>query len=192
MENGFQIYGYFYERKPRQFDEQPIDVSRLFTNEYVAQSYLAVVLKTPSDARARKYKVWGELHPTVFSGDAVEPYIVSAILAARVAGWLRSSAHMKSSDEIERLVAKRGSFHIARVAAFLWRNSDEWRMERAILKKQLGELEASPQVAEGQFVAAFKLLVETIKSSSEHSADVDRALKSSALDRDISKRLHKP
>jgi hypothetical protein len=73
MESAFRIYGYFYERKPRQFDDQKIDVLKLFTNEAVAQAYLAVVLKTPSDARARKYKVWGELRSKIFSGQSVEP-----------------------------------------------------------------------------------------------------------------------
>ncbi len=57
MEHAFSIYGYYYERKPRQFDGKPIDLKKLFTNEYVAQAYLAIVLKTPSDGRARKYKV---------------------------------------------------------------------------------------------------------------------------------------
>lgn len=67
MEHAFSIYGYYYERKPRQFDGQAIDLKKLFTNEYVAQAYLAIVLKTPSDGRARKYKVWGESHARIFS-----------------------------------------------------------------------------------------------------------------------------
>src|SRR5262249_55025637 len=76
MERAFSIYGYYYERKPRQFDGQTIDLKKLFTNEYVAQAYLAIVLRTPSDGRARKYKVWGESHTRIFSGAPVEPYII--------------------------------------------------------------------------------------------------------------------
>jgi len=99
MERAFSIYGYFYERKPRQFDAQAIDVKKLFTNEYVAQAYLAIVLKIPSDGRARKYKVWGESHARIFSGAAVEPYIISAIIASRVAEWLRASGSTTATDE---------------------------------------------------------------------------------------------
>lgn len=112
MEKGFGIYQYFYERKPRQFDLVGVDTSRLFTNEYVGQAYLAVVLRAPSDARARKYKVWGELHSRIFSGDAVEPYIISAIIARRVSDWLRGSGHATGADETERLIAKRGTFYM--------------------------------------------------------------------------------
>src|SRR5262249_18784361 len=83
MEQAFRIYGYYYERKPRQFDDQLIDISRLFTNEAVAQWYLAMVLKNPADGRSRKYKVWGELHARIFSGDNVEPYIIAALLGNR-------------------------------------------------------------------------------------------------------------
>jgi AIPR protein len=73
MEQAFRNYGYLYERKPRQYETEQIDITRLFTNEYVAQAYLAIVLRSPSDARARKYKVWGELHGKIFAGGPVEP-----------------------------------------------------------------------------------------------------------------------
>lgn len=72
METGFKIYNYLYERKPRQFDDTK-SADRIFTNEAVGQWYLGIVLKTPSDARARKYRVWGDLHPRIFAGGAVEP-----------------------------------------------------------------------------------------------------------------------
>lgn len=105
----FQIFDYYYERKPRQFDGKTIDIRRLFTTEYVAQAFLAVVLRTPSDSRARKYKVWGESHGKICAGGSIEPYIVSTIIASRVAEWLRGTGYMSAQDEIERLAAKRGS-----------------------------------------------------------------------------------
>jgi hypothetical protein len=66
------------------------------------------------------------LHGKIFAGEAVEPYIIAAIIASRVADWLCSSGRMAATDEIERLVAKRGSFHVARIAAYLWRGVDNW------------------------------------------------------------------
>ncbi|MDH4087303.1 MAG: AIPR family protein [Nitrospira sp.] len=192
MERAFSIYGYYYERKPRQFDGQAIDVKKLFTNEYVAQAYLAIVLKTPSDGRARKYKVWGESHSRIFSGGAVEPYIISAIIASRVTEWLRGSGSTTVSDEIQRLISKRGSFHVARVAAYLCRHSDGWHGAQRVLAQELAEFEKTPSKLTDIIPAAFNLVVSAIKSNPTHAADVDRALKSAALDKDIDKRLHAP
>jgi len=192
MEAAFSIYGYYYERKPRQFDGKKIDIEKVFTNEYVAQAYLAIVLRTPSDARARKYKVWGESHAKIFAGGAVEPYIMSGIIASRTAEWLRQSGHMTATDETERLIAKRGSFHVARIAAHLLRGSDEWRGGGRPLAEELKELEDHPEKLDAVLQPAFALLAEVIRQSPTHSADVDRALKSAALDRDIDKRLYKP
>jgi hypothetical protein len=61
MQEGFAKYKYYYERKINQYGAG-IPVDRIIVNETVAQSYLAIVLKKPSDARRRKYKVWGELY----------------------------------------------------------------------------------------------------------------------------------
>lgn len=192
MEHAFSIYGYYYERKPRQFDGNAIDLKRLFTNEYVAQAYLAIVLKTPSDGRARKYKVWGESHARIFSGAPVEPYIISAIVASRVAEWLRASGYATATDEIQRLIAKRGSFHVARVAAFQCRGSDSWQGDQQKLAGELADFENNREKLANVIPGAFELVVSAIKSSPTHSADVDRALKSSSLDKDIDKRLHPP
>jgi hypothetical protein len=97
---------------------------------------------------------------------------------------------MAAADEVERLVAKRGSFHVARVVAYLWRGSDEWQEKQHKLVEELQRLENSPRELEAVFPEAFKLLVEVIKASPDHSADVDRALKAAALDKDIDKRVH--
>ena len=190
MERAFFIYGYYYKRKPRQFDGQAIDVNKLFTNEYVAQAYLAIVLKTPSDGRARKYKVWGESHARIFSGGAVEPYIISAIIASRATEWLRASGYTTAAGQIQRLIAKRGSFHVARVAAYLCRHSDGWHGNQQALAQELVEFQKSANKLTDIIPAAFDLVVAAIKANPTHAADVDRALKSSALDKDIDKRLH--
>lgn len=42
MENGFSIYGLYYERKTRQFDTGQIPIERIFPNEAVGQWHLAV------------------------------------------------------------------------------------------------------------------------------------------------------
>jgi hypothetical protein len=190
MEAAFAIYGYKYERKPRQFDDSKIDPVRLFTNEYVAQAYLATVLKTPSDARARKYKVWGESHGRIFSGSAVEPYIIATVIAARVTKWLRGSGYGNAKSEIQRLVATRGSFHVARIASFILHGSDNWSGKQSDLAAEIAHLENDAPKVEDAIEKGFLLLVDIISSSPTHSGDVDKALKSAQLDRDIDHRLH--
>jgi hypothetical protein len=190
MENGFSIFGYFYERKPRQYDDESIPADRIFANEAVAQSYLAIVLKTPSDARARKYKVWGELHARIFSGGPIEPYVIAALLSRYAADWLRKSDYASGESDIERLIAKRGSFHVARIAAFLWRGDDKWENDATKMKPQVAQLEDQPDKFAKYFDLAFRILSKIITGSEAFVSDVDRALKSGALDREIDKRLY--
>lgn len=190
MEKAFKIYGYLYERKPRQFDDSQIDVSRLFTNEAVAQSYLAVVLKTPSDGRARKYKVWSELRSKIFSGGSVEPYIIASLLTRRASEWLHKSAYFTGPNELERIIAKRGGFHVSRIATHLWRGNDEWRISQDTLKRQIKDLEEKPSDFVEYFDKAFKMLSAIVKGAEAHVSDPDRALKSSTLDRDIDSHLY--
>jgi hypothetical protein len=191
MEEGFRNYGFLYERKPRQYDDTTIDPTRLFTNEAVAQCYLAIVLKTPSDGRARKYKVWGELHSRIFSGQSIEPYIVAALIGRSAADWLRGTQYTTSEDEVLRIIAKRGSFHIGRIASYLWRETDNWSLDRATLQTQLADLQGGKLHIEKIFEEAFSILSRVVQGSAEYSGDVDRALKSALLDKEIDRQLHK-
>lgn len=190
MEQGFKIFGYFYERKIRQFDESKIDASRIFANELVGQWYLAVVLKNPSDARARKYKVWGELHSKIFAGGQVEPYLIATLLGSKVSNWIRQTPYFAATDDVTRLAAKRGAFHVARIAAFLWRRNDDWNISRDTLKKQIHDLETDAVDFPELFDTAFDILLDVIRGSQEYVLEVDRAFKSTSLDKDIDKRLH--
>lgn len=190
MEKGFRIYGYFYERKPRQFEAEDCDAKLIFTNEAVGQWYLGIVLRSPSDARARKYKVWGDFHSKIFGGGPIEPYLIAALLGRRVGEWLKNSDYAKSEDEVVRILAKRGAFHTGRIAAFLWRGNDEWKLPQDDLKKQLQEVQSSNEL-EKHFDKAFEILVDIVKNSDTYSVDVDGAVKAVGLDKDIDTCLYK-
>ncbi|MFX0203939.1 MAG: AIPR family protein [Candidatus Hodarchaeota archaeon] len=164
METGFKIYNYFYERKSRQFDEEDIDTSRIIPNDLVAQSYLSIVLKNPADGRARKYKLWGDLYSKIFSGDRVEPYIIASLLSRSVVKWLRSSGLNRSEDELIRSTAKRGSFHLARIVSFLWRNGDYWKNEKEYLANEIAEIEKGTEVIEPLCKDAFDILKNLISA----------------------------
>src|SRR5713101_1486216 len=120
MERGFAMYDYLYERKIRQHDVKGVDPRKIFANEVVGQSYLAVVMKRPSDARARKYKVWGELYDQVFGGKAIEPYIVAtqiyqgAQLYQGAIAWFRTVGFEKSSNFIGCFLESAGAKPVER------------------------------------------------------------------------------
>ena len=191
LEEAFRAKGFYYERKSGQFDNDAIVVERLFTNEVVAQWFLAVFLKNPADARGRKYKVWGEHHGRIFSGKIpVEPYLVAALLGRRVVSWLKSSGFQTDEDEIVRIMAKRGAFHIGRIVAFRWREGDHWDVDASTLDEQLDTLRNDPHQIQIHFEPAFHQLFDLVRNNESYASDVDRALKSSALDEDVNKALY--
>jgi hypothetical protein len=188
MQDGFRKYDLFYERKVNQYGPTtPVD--RIVVNEIVAQSYLAVVLKKPSDARRRKYKVWGELYERIFSGQVIEPYVLATLIYRTTEAWLTSSGLSADSDDVKRKIANNGSFHVARIAAFLWRGSDNWDGIPE-LKEHMGTLEKDPKKLEGPLLKSFQILETLIKANPHYASDLDTTLKSVTLESDIDKELH--
>ncbi len=159
-------------------------------NELVAQSYLGIVLRKPSDARRRKYKVWGELYDKIFSGDVVEPYVVSMLLYQRVSSWLLKAGLTENSDDLRRKIANNGVFHIARVAAYLWRGTDNWKSLTQELKEQIGILEKDPDSLSPVFEKAFEIVESVVGTNAHYKSDLDAALKTATLDSDLDKIVH--
>jgi hypothetical protein len=189
MESGFLIHDYLYERKSGQYDSMGIDVSRIIPNELVAQWFLAVVLHNPADARGRKYKIWGEHYTDIFAGQQVEPYIAAALIGKCVERWLRQSGYKNGADDVRRMLAKRGSYHIARITAHLWRGTDEWRGNTDALAEQLREIKDDCELVSGHIAEAFTLLESLINSNQSFKADIDRTLKSNSLNEAIDQAL---
>ncbi len=194
MERSFADHKYYYERKPRQYDNQPnINIKFIASNEIVARCYLAVVLKKPSDARAYKHKVWGELYDQIFGGKAIEPYIIAWIIYVYTEEWLKQSGYTKDADDIRRRLATSGRFFIARITSFLWRGGDNWKWEgksKQDIQQQLLDLEANPQLLLPYIKKAFDLLNQIILDHHHYRSDLEKALKSSALNVDIDRKLY--
>ena len=74
--------------------------------------------------------------------------------------------------------------------AFKWRAGDLWDVGTNKLDEQLNTLRNEPDQVQIHFEPAFLLLSDLIRKKEVHSADVDRALKSSALDDDVNKALY--
>jgi hypothetical protein len=156
----------------------------------VGQSFLSVVLKKPSDGRGRKYKVWGEFYDRIFSGYSVEPYIISALIVRIASQWLKSQELIYHKDDIKRNIAKKGVYHISRIAAFLWRGSDTWRIDQKILKRQLAALEKDSSIIDSSFQEAFSLLESIARNDQHYLNDLDNALKSYTFDERIDRKLY--
>ena len=189
MQEAFLRHNLHYERKVNQYGPD-VPTDRIVVNEVVAQSYLGIVLKRPSDARRRKYKVWGEQYDKIFGGQVVEPYVIATLLHRAVASWLLASGVTDSKNDVRRKLANNGAFHVARVAAFLWRETDNWQLPSEVLNTQIQTLENDAGSLDSIFTSALDVLVSIVSGAPHYLADVDLALRSATLDSDMDKALH--
>jgi hypothetical protein len=190
LQEVFRLYDLFYERKPRQYTEEAIDGKKIMPNDLVAVAYLAIVLKRPSDARSRKYKVWGEYYNRIFSGSIVEPYIVSSFIHKYVTNYLKTSGLVNDTNEFKRYIAKNASFHVARIASFKWRKNDIWT-DKEKLEKEIDDLKADENLIDNIIQKSFDLLCRIIGKTESYTTDLNSALKSSHLDNNIYETLYK-
>jgi hypothetical protein len=148
-------------------------------------------LKNPADGRGRKYKVWGELYDKIFAGkQPIEPYVAAVLLGRRVAEWIDASGLKKDPDDVKRMHAKRGAFHVGRIAAFLWKGDDRWDEPQQSLAERVGVLAADDGTLDDVIERAFELLEQIIRDGDGFAEDMDRALKSYTLDEVINKTLY--
>lgn len=190
LENAFKIYGYYYERKPKQFSEIDDEPVRILPNELIGQAFLAIVLRKPSDGRGRKYKVWGEFYDRIFTGYTVEPYIISTLLIRLATNWLKDNGLVAIDDDVKRNLAKKGAYHISRIASFLWRGNDAWKKDQDILRQQISIIENDIETINQHIQLAYNRLESIIRDDSYYLNDLDNALKSYTLDERIDRALY--
>lgn len=188
FERAFNIHNYFYERKPRQFQDK--DASKIIPNEIAATSYLAIVLKRPSDSRSRMYKIWSDYYDGIFKTTQIESFIVSYLIKNKTANYINSSVHISSKNETVRYLSKNAQFHIARMTSFIWRKSDNWSHSET-LKINLKELETDINILESHIEIALNELVTIVENNPSFKLDLNNTLKSSSFDNLINAELHK-
>jgi hypothetical protein len=189
LEKGFAFYGYSLERKPRQYENTTITKDKIIPNEELAASFLGVVLIKPSDARSRKYKVWDEYYSRIFSGtETVERYLLSVLIFRKVSAYLQSS-FVLSEDDTLRYLAKNASFHISRIAAFLWKNGDNWS-NVLTLKTYINIMINNPTEIEKHISVGIDILYNIILNTIKFKVDLNNALKSGEMDTEITKQLN--
>ncbi|TWI03265.1 AIPR protein [Flavobacterium tiangeerense] len=189
LEKGFSMFNFSLERKPRQYENTSIPKDNIIPNEDVAVSYLALVLKKPSDARSRKYKVWNEYYDKIFSGtDIIEPYLLSVLIHRKSSEYLLAN-YSKNADDTIRYLSKNASFHISRISSFLWRGGDNWT-NTGNLKAEINSYVSNKNILDTHISNAIVILSNIVKSNPKYIADLNNSLKSADIDNEISKKLH--
>jgi hypothetical protein len=187
LERAFSIHDYFYERKPRQFQDE--DSNKIIPNELAATAYLAIALKRPSDARSRKYKIWSDYYDSIFKSIHVEMFIVNHLIKQRVSKYINKSNLTTSPDDTKRYIAKNGQFHIARMTSFMYRKTDDW-VNVDLLKSQLLEIESSPHYLDQYVQKGFDAIIEILDNNQDLKTDLNNTLKSSSFDNLMSAKLY--
>ncbi len=122
-------YGYYYERKNRQFRTIRGSKRKLIVpNTKVAQSYLAIVRNKPSKARGYLGAIWSEFYQEIFSNATVEDLLGCFKIFNLCQKKARESQRDFELKRIDRDVRVYGMFHIARLLGFIFLQ-DKWGQE---------------------------------------------------------------
>lgn len=191
MQRGFERYDLLYEHKINQYASSKItDGKKIISNEYVGQAYLAIVLKKPGDARRRKYKIWADYYKEIFSGGKVEPHVICLLICDAASAWARAARRVSGITDLRRKLINNGLFHIARIAAYLWRGTDSFNQDISFLQEQMTALQTTLGMLNPHFDSALTRLEEIINANPEFKNDVDSSLKASLLETAITRVLH--
>lgn len=189
LEKGFSLFEFHLERKPRQYENTSIPNDKIIPNEDVAVSYLALVLRKPSDSRSRKYKVWNEYYDKIFSGtNIIEPYLLSVLIHRKVSTYLLENFSSNTDDTI-RYLSKNASFHISRISSFLWRGNDNWA-NTVNLKSEIAAYVSNQNILDSHVSNAVVILSNIVKSNPKYISELNNSLKSADIDNEINKELH--
>lgn len=187
LQRAFAAYGILYEIKPGEFDKSGEVGRKIVANELVAQSYLGTILKKPSDARRRKYKIWGELYDQVFGGKKTEQYIFAVELHLAVMRWLKLQ---KKDQGLRHKLEKNGAFHIARIAAHRLMGMEVSSAETTLISSKIDSISKNQGAFDLEISKALNELTSLVKK--EKNPDLDSLLKSGAFDIKIDSYLNRP
>lgn len=191
MQRRFENYSLLYEHKINQYANVTLAPGQqIVSNDAVGQAYLAIALRKPSDARRRKYKIWVDHYQDIFSGGTAEPHVICVLLSQAATAWGRTVRRAGRNTELRRKLINNGILHIARIAAFLWRQSDAFNQPLADLQAQITTLQANPAALHPHFASGLRRLERLITANPGLAGDIDAALKSAVLDSAITTSLH--
>jgi hypothetical protein len=167
LETLFETRGYYYERKPRMFNKKAAKINRkrIIPNDKVGQAYMAVVQHRPAIAMAHSNKIWSETEYKSAFGSRVEELLASYLIYSYCLG--KSKDLQKSNtDTIDKVIAKYGNFHLARVIGSLvlgefWKKQKSEDIEVKVIEK----LQNEPQSFDIYYEQALSHIKEIISTA---------------------------
>jgi len=152
-------FGYYYERKNREFPDLPPDKKiKIVPNDKAGQAYLAIVGKKPSIARGFLGRVWDQHYDEIFKHASVEDLLLTYMIHVYCNKMSKTLKKADDIDEIDKEVATYGSYHIARAMGFLLVN-DKWgNKEREKIKNIIVSAEKGPAFFFDTYNKAFDII----------------------------------
>ena len=178
-----------YERMANEFVNSD-DNLEVISNEKIGQAFLSIVKKRISDGSRRQYKVWGEHYNITFNSSIYpEAYLLAYRLVEFCNKVKRQKLAFHKDTDIERVLVKNGTYHLARIIAFKWRHDDDWNDLQKI-RSELQKLKDEPNIFDSYYDTALNLLTNIFNSDDTFMQEPSVALKSSGLEDVIEKELY--
>lgn len=179
IRNALLPYGLVYEHKLNQYLGANLQEGQsLVSNERFAQAYLAVILKKPSDASRRKYKIWSEYYDRIFGASNLDRHVLAYWTVERAYSWAKLTRRQMPEWTDSRRVASTGVLQIALIAnSYFEQENDKKSFDEKVLL-----IKGDSDEMNKLFANALTLLVSIIKNTPAYAEDIDLAVKSGGLD----------
>jgi hypothetical protein len=135
LQEEFDSLGYFYERKPNQYTNEPSNL--ILNNELLGQLYMAYYLDMPSDAKNNKIKVFTDSYSDIFNEQEISAkkllrayhiYLPLLQMKKQIQGKKRRKENI---NEREAFVS-RATFHILNAVKFISEKREREIQESAL------------------------------------------------------------
>ena len=190
-QRGFkQLYGLYYERKPREFRGLPREAARsVVSNERIAQAYLAIVKKRPTIARTQKYKIWeDEFYRQIFVPTTLEKHLLAYSIYAFCLKMKKEALIKFQSDSIRYSIVSYGVFHLARAVGFVFTQKENWD-DPEETSRFVEEIGVSNIRLKRCYFKSVSLIRSLIAKRSEWKANINNVFKANEIESVINKAL---
>ena len=179
-------YGLLYEHKLNQYIGAPIEAGKkVVSNERFAQAYLSTVMKKPSDASRRKYKIWSDYYQAIFKVARLEGHVLAYWVVEATYLWAKNQRRQIQELTFTRRILSSGTLHLARIAY----EKVLAKSTTSAVSTHLEQIKADQAYIYQQLEEALVMLVDILNSNPVFKDDLDGAFKSQTLDEAINVRF---
>lgn len=172
LEDEFETLGYFYERKPNQYNDKPKD--KVLNNELLGQLFMAYHLDMPSEAKNSKVKVFSDLYDQIFDEKTINAselirlnklYLPLLQMKKEIQKKKRKKEFV---DEKEAFIS-RAIFHILNCIKFLFNHAESVIDSESIISKVKNERKNTLYRTKGDDFAkeAIEMIYEVVEKESK-------------------------